>query len=79
MPPIFSLCPGFAAMEMSDAPVEAKTAPLWLKIIAGAFLLLAYWMCLLFTSVAALPSAAFPKFQTPVMLVAALPAGLLPG
>jgi hypothetical protein len=66
-----------AAMETLGAPIAPKTAPLWLKIAAGAAALPGFWAVLVFASVAALPSTIFLRFQLLVQGASLLPAGLL--
>jgi hypothetical protein len=43
-----------------------------LRIVAGAVFMFGYWICMVLASVPLLPAGTFPRFQMPVMLVAAL-------
>jgi hypothetical protein len=57
--------------------MHLKVAPLWLRCVAGAVFMASYWTWMVLASVPLLPSGTFPRFQIPVMVVAAVLAGLL--
>jgi hypothetical protein len=57
--------------------MHSKIAPLRLRCVADAVFMANYWIWMVLASVPLLPSGTFPRFQTPVMVVAALLAGVL--
>jgi hypothetical protein len=58
---------------MSQPPIaEKRPASVWLRIVAGAVFMFGYWICIVLASVPLLPAGTFPRFQMPVMLLAAL-------
>ena len=64
-------------METTDVAGPARSAPLWFRLLAGAVVMLGYWIVLVLASVALLPAGTFPRFQLPVMVAEALLSGLL--
>lgn len=63
---------------MSQPPIaEKRPAPVWLRIVAGGVFMFGYWICMVLASVPLMPAGAFPQFQVPVMLMAALLSGAL--
>ena len=64
------------AMTASQGPV-LRSAPLWLRVLAGVVLVPGFWMSVVLALVAILPTAVFPRFQMPVQVACVLPAGAL--
>lgn len=63
-------------MTATQDPV-LRSAPLWLRVLAGVVLVPGFWVSVVLAAVAVLPAASFPRFQMPVQVASVLPAAAL--